>query len=125
MKPQDPPRDTQKSHVAFEAVLTDAIAGHTAYKRTASHALSIGVRPLDLVRYVRGDLECGERDEIQSLVSRSPWAMGRVVALVKARRATASLGSKLLATPVFNPYAWGVRNTGDLDTDGCTLLDSL
>ena len=112
-------------HATFKALYTDAAVGNVALKKTAAHALTIGIRPNDLIRFVRGDLEGIARTEVQVSLDRSPWALGRVVALVKARRDASSLGSRVLTSDSFDPYAWGILNTGDIDTDGCTLLDLL
>lgn len=112
-------------HASFKAIYADATVGLMAYKQTAAHALTIGIRPNDLIRFVRGDLEGIARTEVQASLDRSPWALGRVVALVKARRNASSLGSRIVASDLFDPYAWGILNTGDIDTDGCTLLDLL
>jgi len=125
MKPQDPTRDTKLVVATFEAVLTNAIAGHTEYKRTASHALSIGVRPKDLVRYVRGNLEDHERAEVHGLIALSPWALGRVVALVKARRDETSLRYRCATIPILNHYARPPGGWIDEDLEGAKLLDLL
>ena len=63
-----------------------ALRAHHDYKLTAHHALDLGLRPVEIVCYVQGDLSDLERTEFQGLLAQSPWAMSRVAALVKARR---------------------------------------
>ena len=119
MKPQDPPPATGPD---FAARLNVAAVGYSIFKQTQFHALGIGVRPADLVRYVAGNLVVGEQGEIEALLVQAPWAMERVVALVKARRDPTSLGAQILAGE-FNPYAYGVQRTEDPEMDAATLLN--
>ena len=112
MKPQDPMRSTTSAPAQFEALLFKTTAELTAYRKTSSHALDIGVRPRELVRYARGDLDEVARVDFQRLLTQSPWALGRVVAIVKAQRVGSDYESVLnnvLAT--------------DVDTKGALLLD--
>ena len=118
MNPQDP----LPAPLDFAISVREAFVGYHTYKQTAEHALDIGVCPTDLVRYVRGVLTARERDEVQSLIARSPWAMDRVVALVKARRDPNNLGSRIL---IGEPFAWDVQRTDDLDTDEASLLNTV
>ena len=122
MKPQDPPARTG---ITFEAVYRDAFAGHAAFKKTAEHALAIGIRPTDLLRYVRRELEGYEHAEMHCSLVRSPWATDRVVALVKAARTPGSLGERLLSSTHTDPYVWGMKNTGDSDLDMAHLLEQV
>lgn len=85
MKPQDP-QVPQTGTTQFVEVLDQALGEHVRYKQTYMHAFDIGIRAPDLMRYAMGRLDAYERDEFTRLLSRSPWAMSRVVALVKAKR---------------------------------------
>jgi hypothetical protein len=94
----------------------------TKLRRTAAHALRCGVNPDELLSYARGNKPHG----FEAFLAQSPWAMGRVVALVKANRRPESLGAKLLRSPDrTDPYAWGIQNTGDREADLATLLDKV
>ena len=80
--------------------------------------------PSQIVDYVRGTLTGSARVEMTAVLAGAPWALGRVVALVKARRDPASLGARILATTgEVCPYDWGVLRTGDEDADLAELLD--
>lgn len=91
-------------------------------KTTAAHALRIGVIPEEIIDYVRGQV--ADRRSTESMLARSPWAMSRVVALVKSRRNPHSLGARILASKgAIQPLAWGIRGVGDHDQDVAELLD--
>lgn len=85
MKPQEP-QAPQIGATQFVRVLDQALVFARRHKQTYMHAFDIGIRAPDLMRYVSGKLEEVERREFQGLLARSPWAMARVVALVKAKR---------------------------------------
>jgi hypothetical protein len=123
MKPQDPPTAPTPGPEFAPSVDAAAVGLHV-YKQTAHHALALGVRAADLVRYVSGDVTRDERKALQELLARSDWAMSRVVALTKARRNPNSLAARLLEGE-FNPYAWGVMRTEDPEMDAATLLERI
>ena len=131
MKPQTPP----PTMGSFKAAFDQTVANLAANKHTYEHALSLGISPRDLVSYVCRDrvenysdltLSDPERIDLERLLVKSPWAMGRVVALVKALR-TASAGSLLFRArtiPILNHYARS-EEWNDEDLEGCKLLDQL
>lgn len=112
-KPGTPPFDTivaQSGHVLYEQ------------RRTAFHALQMGVDPEDILSYVRGH----RPDEFDAVLTHSPWALNKVAALVMAQRRPGSLGARILAsTGHTDPYVWGIRDTGDRDRDLASLLDQV
>ena len=109
---------------AFQSTVEAAAVQLTALRLTASHALRNGVIPQEIVDFARGQLSPGQRQDAQAMLARSPWAMGRVVALVKARRDGASLGARILAsTGPVDPVVWGISPTDDKDADLAKLLD--
>lgn len=99
MNPQDPMRSTTSAPAQFEAELSRTTAGLTAYRMTYNHALDIGVRPRELVLYVQGKLDTGARVDFQGLLTQSPWALGRVVALVKAKR-VGNVGARVVVSAI-------------------------
>ena len=107
-------RSTVSAPAQFEAVLSTTTAELTAYRLTYHHALDIGVRPRELVRYVQGKLSTPARVAFQGLLNQSPWALGRVVALVKARRVR-----------TIAPIAIMHAITDLDDTEGADLLDEV
>ena len=106
----------------FDSII--AQSGHilSAQRRTAYHALQSGVNPDEILTYARGL----RPESFETVFARCPWAMARVVALVKAKRRPASLGARLLAgVGRTDPYAWGIRDTGDRDRDLASLLNQV
>ena len=85
MKPQDPPTSPAMGYT-FERVVETALTSHVQYKQTHLHAFDVGIRAPELLRYAFGKLDENERREFTELLARSPWAMQRVVAIVKAKR---------------------------------------
>jgi hypothetical protein len=118
MKPQDLPAVKIDTASAFDLAVDNAAIELHAYQNTYGHALSIGIRPIELVRYVMGDLRDRERDEITSSLGSSQWAMKRVVALVKARRAEPPLLFHNVTSAILG-------NEEDQDIEGAKLLDTL
>jgi len=108
---------------SFPGLVDQALTHLNEHRRTARYALDLGIRPQEIIDYVRGHLSPAERRGLTSLLGRSSWAMSRVVALVKSRRNSASLGAKILASDHIAPSAWGMKETGDEDADLCLLLD--
>lgn len=82
MNPQEPPVPTAKLDALFTKIGTTL----NAHRQTYHYALEIGLRPTEILAYARGELVGEERDIVQSLISESPWALSRVVAIVKMRR---------------------------------------
>lgn len=74
------------SQVTFDNIFDLAMKASVAYKKTYAHALDLGIRPKDIVLYATGALSPNERELFQRQLLQSPWAMSRVVALVKAKR---------------------------------------
>ena len=124
MKPQDPAPEKSGAK-AFENLVDESIRVCREQRHAAEHALNSGVDPESLIRYASGALSVSEREDVESLLSHSSWAMGRVIALVRSRRNPASLGAKILAATHPNPYAWGMRETGDRDMDWACLLEQV
>lgn len=117
----NPPRT---GTIAFHTLIDDALRHAAAVRETPAHSLAMGVFPDQIIDYVRGELSLDAREEMTTALATVPWAMGRVVALVKARRSPTSLGAMILATTgKICPYDWGVPNTGDEDADLAALLD--
>lgn len=109
---------------AFHALVDEALRHAGAARETSDYALRLGVDPQQIIGYVRAELSVSAREEMMHTLSTVPWAMGRVVALVKARRDPTSLGSRLLATEgEISPADWDVPITGDRDADLVTLLN--
>ena len=119
--PQEPRPDT----VGFTRLLDQALMSANQYRQTYHYALDIGIRPEELINYVRGRIGVHERRGFEHNLSRSPWALQRVVALVKAMRTPGSLGAQILAACNTDPYAWGIKRMGDVDTDLCLLLERI
>lgn len=118
------PNNTSPS--SFPQVIEQALTTWTEARNTAHYAISTGVNPHDLIDYVRGTLSEGERADVQAMLATSPWAMGRVVALVKAKRRPESLGTKIMLTEgKIDPAAWGIPSSGDHEVDLAKLLDTL
>ena len=113
----------QRGTAAFHTLVGDALRHGAAARETAAYALDMGVFPDQIIDYVRGT---SARQEMTTVLATVPWAMARVVALVKAGRDPASLGARILATegPV-DPYAWEIASTGDRDADLANLLDQV
>jgi len=86
MKPQDPPRDTKLGVATFETTIADAFVGLTTYRQSYLHAFDMGIRAPDILRYAFGKMPDEERSAFVASLSQSPWALGRVVAIVKAKR---------------------------------------
>jgi hypothetical protein len=107
MKPQTPP-SPNRGPDAFVQVTDQALGELLRYKKTYKHAFDIGIRPKELLAYAKGELDSETRREVTSLISRSPWAMSRVVALVKSWRE----GPVQLTLP-------------DDDLEGLKLLDTV
>jgi hypothetical protein len=74
------------SQVTFDSLFDLAMRASVAYKKTYAHALDLGINPKDIVLYATGALSPGERDRFHGQLLQSPWALGRVVAIVKAKR---------------------------------------
>ncbi len=66
----------------FEELLTQAFT----HRATPDFALKSGVNVYGLVRYAAGTCEPEERQAVESDLSRLPWCMEVVVALVKSAR---------------------------------------
>jgi len=109
---------------AFHTLVEDALLESAAIRNTASHALRNGVNPKEIVDYVNGQVSAIERSAIHEMLAREPWAMGRVVALVKARRNPASLGARILVGALI-PAAYGIPTTEDPEADLAELLDQV
>jgi len=122
MKPQDPP---VPGPALFSHFVDQAFVVRGELSRTAAYALQTGVNPRDLIHYVQGVCTDPERREVEHLLAQSPWALSRVVALVKAKRNPASLGAQVLKADSTNPYGWGIKQTGDPDMDIALLLESI
>jgi len=90
-----PATPKQTSTASFNEVLDAAVKTGIDYKKTRDHALKIGVDPQEIIEYAKGNRPAGA----EAMFARSPWAMSRVVALVKAARRPGSLGYNLLSSP--------------------------
>lgn len=112
--------------VGFHKLIEAATLELGDFRKTSGHALGIGVLPDQIIDYVRGQLDNGQQREVERLLARSPWALGRVTALVKARRDPGSLGARILATiGEVDPSVWRIPSSGDPDTDLARLLDQI
>lgn len=85
MKPQDPPSAPKLGHT-FERVVETALTEHVRYKKSHLHAFDVGIRAPDLLRYAFGKMDDEERREFTQILARSPWALSRVIAIVKTKR---------------------------------------
>jgi hypothetical protein len=74
------------SQVTFDSFFDLAMKANHDYKKTYAHALDLGINPKDIMLYATGALSPGERDRFQGQLLQSPWALDRVVAIVKAKR---------------------------------------
>lgn len=111
--------------IQFHRLIEEAQVDLARARKTATHALQIGVSPVELIDLARGKLTDPDRRELLSLLARSPWALSRVVALVRSARNPRSLGARILAASNTDPYAWGMKDTGDYDMDLCRLLEQI
>lgn len=84
MTPDQSPRST--APMTFDSLLDLAMPALVQYKKTFSHALDLGIRAKDIVLYACGALRPNDRERLQIQLLQSPWAVARVVALVKAKR---------------------------------------
>jgi hypothetical protein len=107
--------------VEFGAIVDEFIRANGIQRKTSTYALEIGIRPDELIRYARGERSEG----FQELLLQSPWAMERVVALIRAARDHQHWVHHILNAGALNPYDWGVLNTGDRDADLMTLIDQV
>jgi len=107
---------------SFQIAIEEALSETRSIRTTAGHALKTGVIPDEIIDYVRGRPSA----DIEHMLARSPWAMGRVVVLVKAKRDPASLGARILASHgQVQPPHWGIQGSGDPDADLAYLLDQV
>jgi hypothetical protein len=119
---QPPQQGTAQFHTLLEESAREGIA----LRNTAGHALLVGVNPEEILDYVRGQVSPANRVDVDQMLARSPWALGRVVALVKAKRDPASLGARILASHgQVDPRAWGIVGSGDHEADLAMLLDQV
>lgn len=107
--------------VEFGAIVDEFIRANGIQRKTSTYALEIGIRPDELIRYAKGERPRG----FQELLLQSPWAMERVVTLIKAIRDPKSIASYMFRAACVDPYVWGVLNTGDRDVDMMTLIDQV
>jgi hypothetical protein len=121
MTPQAP---QPESAAAFGSVIEHLLQKAAAFKQTYHHALSLGISPRDIVRYALCVLPPKERAQFESELVQSPWAMGRVVALVKLKRVEHDLRIRQVTVPILNHYA-RMEEWKDEDLEGCKLLDSI
>jgi hypothetical protein len=63
-----------------------ALEEHVRYTKTYEHALDLGIQPREILAYATGAMDEGSRRQFVGTLARSPWAMSRVVAIVKAQR---------------------------------------
>jgi len=121
------PMPSKKSpRVGFSDLVDSAIQSRTALQNTAGFALSTGVDPQTLIDYARGRASPAVKSEAEMMVMSSPWAMSRVLALVRAARDPSSLGAGILRTVGnTNPYEWGMTRTEDPQMDLALLLERI
>ena len=84
MKPQLP--SAPKNPTTFVRLMQAAFVELGTVQQTYLHAFDVGIRARELVRYASGAMNEAERREFTGLLGRSPWAVARVVALVKRKR---------------------------------------
>lgn len=121
MTPQIP---QQQPVETFEATLQHTLTNLVRYRQTYEHALKLGITPRDIVRYARCELPPAQREEVEAQLVRSPWALGRVAALVKAGRDQTSTRYRAATVPILNEYA-REEPWEDEAVEGCKLLDTL
>jgi len=86
------------SQTEFDELLQTSVRERLRRARQADAALGSGELQLQvLCRYAAGELDGQEHRQAQSSVSRSPWALDRVAALVKGARTDGSLASRVLS----------------------------
>ena len=106
----------------FASVVDKVFIDLDRHRSTAEHALQIGVDPQKLIRVARGQCCVFTED----LIEQSPWALGRIIALVKAKRRFGSLGARILeSVGPTDPSVWGIKETGDPQADLAALLDQV
>jgi len=109
---------------AFEKLVTDVLRTRTAPDMET--ALVSGVDVYGLCRYATGVVTPQERAEIQAQITDHPWALSRVVALVKGARTKRSLADRILRAA--RRGAWsGLIDTVSADPERqlAKLLDSI
>jgi hypothetical protein len=120
------PMPPKSPRVGFAELIDQAIQARPAHQNTAEHALSVGVDPQMLVDYARGDRTPAVKSAGKVMVLDSPWAMRRVVALIRASRNPDTLAAGILRTSGrTNPYEWGISRTEDPDMDFARLLEQI
>lgn len=120
MEPQELPTNPMQFARAFDLAAETLVAARHHYE----HALSLGIRPIDLVLYVKGALTPQERAEVTQQLVVSPWARLRVVALMKAKRDESSTVYQSVRTQILNHYARD-KTWLDEEFEGAKLLDTL
>jgi len=106
--------------LAFHTMVETAFKQLATAKQTAGHALRNGVNPKEIIRYATGQLTAGQRTAIQEMLAISPWATGRVTALIMAKRDPNSLGARILRGEL-DFYG----DSADPDADLAKLLDQV
>ena len=71
----------------FVRILDQALETHIRYKQTYEHALNLGLQPKEILDYATGRMTEEARARFVGTLAQSPWAVSRVVAIVKAQRA--------------------------------------
>lgn len=104
--------------MSFNALFDAVAAASVEYKKTYHHALTIGITPRELVLYAKGELRGPDRDAFERRLIQSPWALGRVVALVKAGNEGSYFTRLLILKAHTRPCPWP-----DEDLEGCKILD--
>ena len=80
-----------KPGTTFDSIVAQAQLQLHEQQHTAFHALQMGVNPDEIIDYARGLSPSG----FETVLTRSPWALRRVTALVRAARVSNSLGLNL------------------------------
>jgi hypothetical protein len=120
--PTGPDKDLSNGPAAFGALIHDALQARGRAAADPSQLIASGeLMPQALCRFAAGRLNGSERDELQGYLARTPWALGRVSALVRGARADG-------ANPIAIRIVSAAKEEGTVDpyrTVADALLDDL
>lgn len=121
MTPKMKPAANPDGPTAF-AHLIDAAA---RAPQTPDQALRSGVDVYGVIRYAAGVVSVDERTVIEAQLARSPWAMDRVVALVKGARTLGSIATTILDTARSGDWSGLLASGPDPEHHLALLLNTL
>ena len=93
--------------------------------RTPDRDLRSGVDVYGLCHYAAGDVPAAERIRVHHQLLASPWAMSRVIALVKGARTPGSLATTVLEAARSGDWSGLLASGPDSALELARLLDAL